>query len=162
MSCVWVSAQECSQQELVRLAEMVRRERDMQIVFFNDPPTETKRRFSMESKVADLLVRLGVRPNLKGYQYLLASVKICLKDREELDGITKRLYPSVAKKHGTTADKVEHAIRYAIQTAWKKGNRREHQAVFGYDISDGKSPTNTEFIMQMLVCLEKMEGPLYS
>lgn len=162
MSCVWVSAQECSQQELARLAELVRKERDMQIVFFNDPPAETKRRFLLESKAADFLVRLGVRPNLKGYQYLLTSVKICLKDKGELDGITKRLYPSVAKRYGTTADKVEHAIRYAIQAAWKKGNRQEQKAVFGYDVSEGKPPTNTEFIMQMLVCLERMERPLYS
>ena len=70
-------------------------------------------------------MKLGVRANLKGYQYLKTAVKLCRKDREELDGITKRLYPSIAKEHRTTADKVEHAydMRYSIM-----GKREERRA----------------------------------
>lgn len=162
MSCIWVSAQACSQHELVELTELIRKDRDMQIVFSCEPPESFVQRENMDRKAADLLVRLGIRPNLKGYQYLRTAIRFSAKDREELDGITKRLYPSVARKHGTTSDKVEHAIRHAVKTAWLKGNVEEQKAVFGYSFEDGKNPTNSEFITQVIEYIEKMNRPLFS
>lgn len=162
MSCIWVSAQACSQHELFELTELIRKERGMQIIVSCEPPVMDGHIDAAEERVADLLVRLGIRPNLKGYQYLKTAIILCMKDREELDGITKRLYPSVARKHGTSADKVEHAIRHAIKTAWEKGNGEKQKSVFGYCFAEGKRPTNSEFIMQALTYMEKLNRPLYS
>lgn len=162
MSCIWVSSGDYSQQDLVQLAELLRKEQDMQIIFSCDPPEAERKRKASEERAAGLLVELGIRPNLKGYHYLRTAFRICMKDREELDGITKRLYPAIARKHGTTAGKVEHAIRHAIQTAWMKGDARTQKAVFGYRFEEGKRPTNAEFIMQMLEYMEKMSRPLFS
>lgn len=162
MSCIWVSAQACSQHELFQLTELIRKERDMQIVFSCEPPELGVQRENADRRIADLLVRLGIRPNLKGYQYLRTAIRLSMKDPEELDGITKRLYPSVARKHGTTSDKVEHAIRHAVKTAWAKGNTDEQKAVFGYSFEEGKNPTNSEFITQVLEYIEKMNRPLFS
>lgn len=162
MSCIWVSAEECSQHELIQLTELIKRERDMQIIVSYEPPVMDGHIEAVEERIADLLVRLGIRPNLKGYQYLRTAVLLSMKDREELDGITKRLYPSVARKHGTSPDKVEHAIRHAIKTAWEKGNAEGQMRVFGYCFEEGKRPTNSEFIMQLLAYMEKMNRPLLS
>lgn len=162
MSSIWISAQECSQDELFHLTELIRKDTDLQIILSCNPPQLGERRASADAKAADLLVRIGMRPNLKGYQFLRTALKLCLKDKEELDGITKRLYPSVAKKHATTAGKVEHDIRHAIEVCWAKGNEREQRMVFGYGFGEGKRPTNSEFIMRMTEHLEKMNRPLYS
>lgn len=162
MSCIWVSALDCSQQELFQLTELIRKDQNMQIIFSCEPPTSGMKREFSDEKVADLLVRLGIRPNLKGYHYLRTALRICMKDRDELDGITKRLYPTIARKHGTTADKVEHAIRHAIQTAWMKGDGKTQKALFGYCFEEGKRPTNSEFVMQILEYMEKMNRPLFS
>lgn len=162
MSCIWISAQACSQHELIQLTELIRKERDMQIIVSCEPPVMDGHIEAAEGRISDLLVSLGIRPNLKGYQYLRTAVRLCMKDREELDGITKRLYPSVARKHMTTADKVEHAIRHAIRTAWEKGNMEVQKAVFGYCFEEEKRPTNAEFITQMLTYMEKMNRPLFS
>ena len=35
-----------------------------------------------------------------------------------INAMTKRLYPEIAKKNGTTASRVECAIRHAIEVAW--------------------------------------------
>ena len=162
MSCIWVSARECSTNELFQLTELVRKDSDLQIIVSCEPPVWSKGVERTEQMTTDLLVRMGIRANLKGYQYLKTAVQLCRKDKEELDGITKRLYPSVARVHGTTADKVEHAIRHAISVSWEKGSRQEQKEVFGYDADSARRPTNSEFILQILDYLEKMNRPLYS
>lgn len=162
MSCIWVSAQGCNQHELLELAELIKREPEMQIIVSCEPPVMDGHIELTERRIADLLVRLGIKPNLKGYQYLRTAIRLCMKDKEELDGITKRLYPAVARKHGTNPDKVEHAIRHAIHRAWENGKAEEQGAVFGYCAKDGKRPTNSEFIVQMLEYLEKMNQTLFS
>lgn len=162
MSCIWVSAQECSQSELFQLTELLKKDRDLRIIFSCEPPVFWQEKEASDQKIADLLIRIGIRPNLKGYQYLRTAVKLGMKDREELDGITKRLYPSVARKHKTTPDKVEHAIRHAVETSWIKGNEEEQKAVFGYCSSEEKRPTNSEFIMRVIEYVDKMNRPIYS
>ena len=64
-----------------------------------------------------------------------------------LNAITKVLYPTVAKKHQTTASRVERAIRHAIEVAWSRGKLDTLDDLFGYTVSNGKGkPTNSEFI----------------
>jgi len=68
-------------------------------------------------------------------------------DSEMLNSITKILYPSIAKQHGTTPSRVERAIRHAIEVAWSRGRMETLDALFGYTINTGKGkPTNSEFI----------------
>ena len=43
-----------------------------------------------------------------------------------------------------------------------KGRREEQRTVLGYDADSGRRPTNSEFILQILDYLEKMDRPLYS
>lgn len=162
MSCIWVSAQECSKSELFQLTELVRKDRDLQIIVSCEPPSPGGKNAAEDAKITDLLVRVGIRANLKGFQYIKTGVKRCLNDRDELDGITKRLYPEIAKKHGTTTDKVEHAIRHAIEGAWLKGSTREQKEVFGYDAGEGRRPTNAEFITLVTDYVEKMNRTLFS
>ena len=57
------------------------------------------------------------------------------------------LYPTVAKMHGTSASRVERAIRHAIEVAWDRGDIDVLNTYFGYTVNAlrGK-PTNSEFI----------------
>ena len=64
-----------------------------------------------------------------------------------LNAVTKVLYPTVAKKHQTTASRVERAIRHAIEVAWSRGKLDTLDELFGYTVNNGKGkPTNSEFI----------------
>ena len=67
--------------------------------------------------------------------------------QEYINAVTKRLYPEIAKKNGTTASRVERAIRHAIEVAWDRGDVDTLNSYFGYTIHNlrGK-PTNSEFI----------------
>ena len=64
-----------------------------------------------------------------------------------LGSVTKVLYPTVAKEFGTTASRVERAIRHAIEVAWDRGDVDVLSSFFGYTIQAQRGkPTNSEFI----------------
>lgn len=64
-----------------------------------------------------------------------------------LNSITKQLYPAIAEQYGTTASRVERAIRHAIEVAWSRGSVETINELFGYTVSAGKGkPTNSEFV----------------
>ena len=44
-----------------------------------------------------------------------------VEDMDVINAVTKVLYPEVARKFGTTASRVERAIRHAIEVAWDRG-----------------------------------------
>ena len=101
----------------------------------------------LESTVTSIIHEIGVPAHIKGYQYLRESILIAVKDMDVINAVTKVLYPEVAKRYGTTASRVERAIRHAIEVAWDRGDLETLQKYFGYTVSNTKGkPTNSEFI----------------
>ena len=102
---------------------------------------------SLESIVTAIIHEIGVPAHIKGYQYLREAIIIAVEDMEVINAVTKILYPEVAKRFGTTASRVERAIRHAIEVAWDRGDLETLQKYFGYTVSNAKGkPTNSEFI----------------
>ena len=102
---------------------------------------------SLEMRVTEIIHQIGVPAHIKGYQYLRDSILMAIEDEEIINAVTKRLYPTVAKKHGTTSSRVERAIRHAIEVAWDRGDVDVLNSYFGYTIHNGRGkPTNSEFI----------------
>ncbi|MCL2054069.1 MAG: sporulation transcription factor Spo0A [Oscillospiraceae bacterium] len=101
----------------------------------------------IEMIITDIIHQIGIPAHIKGYHYLREAILLSISDEEMLESITKRLYPSVAKRFETTPSRVERAIRHAIETAWDRGDVDVLNNMFGYTISVGKGkPTNSEFI----------------
>lgn len=102
---------------------------------------------SDELTVTEILHQIGVPAHIKGYQFLRDAILLTMNDPEYINAVTKRLYPEIAKKNGTTASRVERAIRHAIEVAWDRGDVDTLNSYFGYTIHNlrGK-PTNSEFI----------------
>lgn len=101
-------------------------------------------------KVTELMIHMGVPAHLKGYHYLRAAIVVAAMDMEAVGSVTKLLYPVVAKKFKTTEQKVERAIRNAIEVSWSRGNVVTVEELFGYSIDTGKSrPTNSEYIARI-------------
>ena len=101
----------------------------------------------MESVVTELMHEIGVPAHIKGYQYLRTAILSVVNDVEMLEGVTKILYPDIAKKYRTTPNSVERAIRHAIEVAWGRGDMDAIEEIFGYTIKEGRGkPTNSEFI----------------
>lgn len=110
-------------------------------------PAEDTRGQGLESTVTAIIHEIGVPAHIKGYQYLREAIMITVEDMDVINAVTKVLYPEVAKRFGTTASRVERAIRHAIEVAWDRGDLETLQKYFGYTVSNAKGkPTNSEFI----------------
>ena len=103
--------------------------------------------WDLERKITSIIHEIGVPAHIKGYQYLRVAIILAVYDMEVINAVTKVLYPEVAKRFGTTASRVERAIRHAIEVAWDRGDLEVLQWYFGYTVSNTKGkPTNSEFI----------------
>ena len=104
-------------------------------------------RREMEAEISEILRRVGVPAHIRGYAYLKEAIVLALTNVEILQFVTKKLYPAIANKFGTTGSRVERSIRHAIESAWDRGESGEKEELFGYTIHKSKGkPTNSEFI----------------
>ena len=109
--------------------------------------SNTSKDILSEKLVADYLGKLGIPCHLNGYAYLKYSIIRILSYPEELESVTKILYPAIAKRFNTTAGRVEHGIRHAIRKACEMDKTKEWETIFGRNYSIGNSkPTNSQFI----------------
>jgi len=101
----------------------------------------------LEQAISGFMLELGIPAHLRGYQYLRSAVAMCAKDMELVGSVTKLLYPDLAKMYRTTDQKIERAIRNAIEVSWERGNSDLFEELFGYCNSQEYSrPTNSEYI----------------
>lgn len=110
-------------------------------------PVQNKRNRSLDEKISNLFISVGIPAHIKGYQFLREAIKMTIETPDIINSITKRLYPSIAERYGTSASKVERAIRHAIEVAWNRGKIENINNIFGIKIySPNEKPTNGEFI----------------
>ncbi len=127
-------------------------ERIEQIAQWNDEEnsyilTGTNDENDIEMTISDILHQIGVPAHIKGYEYLRTAIAMVAENSELIHSVTKVLYPTVAKKYGTTSSRVERAIRHAIEVAWDRGDVDVLNSYFGYTIQSSRGkPTNSEFI----------------
>lgn len=87
---------------------------------------------------------------------------MAVEDMEVVSSVTKLLYPDIAKQYKTTGQKVERAIRNAIEVSWQRGNLCAMERVFGFSASTGKGrPTNSEYIARLADELQLYEDELF-
>lgn len=105
---------------------------------------------NLEEIIVKKLNEVGMPPSLKGYRYIITAVKEVLNNENILDGVTKILYPKVARVHKCTPQRVEKGIRYAIELAWSRNNGSKLKEEFSYIMAPmQKRPTNSEFIAML-------------
>ena len=103
--------------------------------------------YELERYITNIMLDIGVPAHLRGYHYLREAIMMSGRDMEVVSSVTKLLYPAIARRFKTTDQKVERAIRNAIEVSWTRGNMETFEEIFGYSASSGKSrPTNSEYI----------------
>lgn len=102
---------------------------------------------SLEERLANIFLSVGIPAHIKGYQFLREGIKLTIETPEIINSITKKLYPKIAEKFDTSASKVERAIRHAIEVAWNRGRIENINSMFGMKVyNSNDKPTNGEFI----------------
>ena len=103
---------------------------------------------NLQISITKTLHELGVPSHIKGYQYIREGITLVYKRPDIIGGITKELYPEIAKKFNSTVSRVERAIRHAIEVSWNRGNWDLMEEIFGHSVDiDKAKPTNSEFIV---------------
>ena len=106
--------------------------------------------YELEAYIAETMLDIGVPAHLKGYHYLREAILLSIRDMELVSSVTKLLYPAIAKHFKTTDQKVERAIRNAIEVSWTRGNTDTFESLFGYSVVQGRNrPTNSEYISRI-------------
>lgn len=106
--------------------------------------------YELEKYITEIMLDIGVPAHLRGYHYLRDAILITGRDMEVASSVTKLLYPEVARHFKTTDQKVERAIRNAIEVSWTRGNTDTFEKMFGYSAASGKArPTNSEYIARI-------------
>lgn len=102
----------------------------------------------------DLMKLLATSGKYRGFTYLLDCLNLAAENDDLMQPLKGKLYPLVAKKHGTTANCVERNIRTIINIAWKSENTRVLKALFDADPSSDV-PSNKEFISRIAARLQR-------
>ena len=128
------------------LADLEKRILDVNKV--NKAKTIDLKHSNLQISITKILHELGIPSHIKGYQYIREAVGIIFDNPSVIGGITKELYPELAKKFDTTVSRVERAIRHAIEVSWNRGNWSLMEEIFGHSVDiDKAKPTNSEFIV---------------
>ena len=116
----------------------------------NQQEKQQEKEEDLNVKITKVLHKLGVPAHIKGYLYLRKSIELVIKDIDLIGAVTKKLYPRVAEEYNTTPNRVERAIRHAIEVTWKRGNISALNEYFGATVSpsSGKA-TNSQFIAKI-------------
>lgn len=109
------------------------------------------KRSMVEKEASKALTDCGILPNVKGFRYLKFAAKEGFFDFSVIDGITKNLYPLLAKSFDTSTEKAERAIRHAIEVAWKKEKFNSGFEKLGFSKElYTKRPKNSEFVYALV------------
>lgn len=104
----------------------------------------------IEPIIRELLTELGTPAHIKGHRYIITALRLIVEDPDNIDAITKKLYPGIAAEQDTTKSRVERAVRHAIEVTWDRGDLSVLARYFGNTVSLNKGkPTNAEFLAQL-------------
>lgn len=102
---------------------------------------------SLDKKLVDILLTVGISANLQGYSFLKETIKLAIENPTYVGAITKIMYPTIATKFKTTACRVERSIRHALDVSYNKGKIMNLNEIFGLKIlEENEKPTNSEFV----------------
>lgn len=116
--------------------------------------------FKVESTpIHNILLSIGVPPNLLGYSYILYALQLILFQPDYMHAITKELYEDIARKYCTSSTRVERNIRTAIQTTWLYGNVEMINRLFQNSVRPDKGyPTNSMFLARLYYYISNTEA----
>lgn len=131
----------------VNMANLTERITESAIGKIPAAPVRVIKNKSVEEKITNIFITVGIPAHIKGYQFLREAIKMAIENPDIINSITKKLYPEVAKRFCTSPSKVERAIRHAIEVAWNRGKIENINSLFGVRVyNHNEKPTNGEFI----------------
>lgn len=96
------------------------------------------------NEIPHLVRSLGIGATYRGYRYLTLALSLCYENEDYLLGISKLLYPHIARVYNTSASSVERDLRTVINACWERGNRELLKEISPCPLLN--KPTTGEFL----------------
>ena len=96
----------------------------------------------MNKDIDRLLYSIGLTANYTGYRQIAIALELAVAEPDTLLMVTKRLYPEIAQRCGTTWKAVERNIRAMLVFTWDKSRGRLEQISGPLD----SKPTPAQFL----------------
>lgn len=71
------------------------------------------------------LLSKGIKPHIKGFDYLASAIILCQNDKSYLHNLTKGLYPEIAKEYGEKPSSISRALHYVLVSSGTRMKSRE-------------------------------------
>lgn len=107
--------------------------------------THNPSKADQKRELTELMQTLGMSAHYCGYYYLREAVMVVLHGEPISGGMTKVIYPEVARTFSTTSVRVERCIRTMIEKLWDHGGALNFRRILGVSISE-KRLCNSEII----------------
>ncbi|MCL2861335.1 MAG: sporulation initiation factor Spo0A C-terminal domain-containing protein [Firmicutes bacterium] len=107
-----------------------------------------------EFEVTNIMLEMGMFPNLLGFDFIKEAVFIMLKYnyRRKIGEV----YKDIAKNRKTSENSVEKAIRHAVEYSYRIGKLKELEKKFGFKfIESSFCTTNNQFISILFLFLKR-------
>ena len=103
-----------------------------------------------EGMLEAVLLELGLPHHIKGYAFTKQSVLMIAKDKSYRDNLCKGLYVDVAKECNTEPNRVERALRHAIEKVFSNTDIEVLKKYFGNSIDTRKNRvSNKHFLITL-------------
>ena len=111
-------------------------------------PLSSQDDIDAECIAVETLHKLGVPPHCTGMRLARDMIVLAAKEPDRLHSVAKRIYHPLLSGEGDSVKRIEHALRYTIETAWRGGDAMEYQArLFGNTVrSKCGRPSNAVFL----------------
>ena len=113
--------------------------------------SEEDEKASLESKISDILLELGIPTRIKGFLFTKEALLLCKENPIAVTDACKEIYPKVAQKYDEKPARIERNIRTAKERMYKKGNKQKIKEVFHSD----EVLVNAEFLGIIIEYLKK-------
>lgn len=132
-------------------------------VMYANAPRQTPGQDSNNALIQELLLDVGMPAGVVGYRFAQTGIRLILDDPKIVEqGITKAIYPAIARIHHSTPSRVERGIRAGIESAFLRGDPDVQFAYFRNTVKSGTGkPTNKEFLVRLAEILRQgSDSPL--
>lgn len=114
---------------------------------------------AIREEAEDILLDLGITPNIMGFGYIRDGVEMAVMDQGVLSKMTTKLYPAIAEKNDSKPQRVERAIRHAIELVYNRSDLADIDRTFrGLGSPEKGKATNGEFLAAMTLKVQRKLG----
>lgn len=101
-----------------------------------------------DSKVFNLLKKLGLKSSTMGIRYILCCVKFGVNSNEEILNMEK-IYLKISKTYNVSPTTIRVSIKQSLDHRSMSLSKKNFESVFGYDYNEDTF-TNKEFIEEII------------